>query len=331
MTTGGPIGVVLVNLGGPETLDAIEPFLVNLFSDRDIITLPCGPALQPLAARLIARLRAPAVRRRYAGIGGGSPQLSLTRAQARALDARLNRRGNRFRTSVAMRYWHPLAEETFGELAREGISRVVVVTLYPQYSEATTGSMEREIARLLARPRWQGFFSLSGIRSYADEPVYLDAVADTVRRALVSFPAERRDGVVLLFSAHALPRSLVEKGDPYIREIETTRQGVLTRLAVPNRHVLAYHSRSGPVRWTGPGIKRVIDGLGREGVTDVLAIPTSFVSDHIETLHDLDRLLADRARRSGISGFRRSEALNTHPLFIEALAGLVERHLETCP
>jgi ferrochelatase len=323
-----PFGVLLTNLGGPATLAEVEPFLVNLFSDRDIIRLPGGPRLQPAVARLIARLRGPAVRRRYAGIGGGSPQLAITTSQAQALADALNRGDDRFRTSVAMRYSRPFAEEALAALAADGVRRVVVLPLYPQYSTATTGSSERELARLLRGPTWQGRFTMTAIRSYADEPLYLDALADTVRRALDGFPAERRDHVVLLFSAHALPQATVDKGDPYVGEIEATRRGVMARLAVPNRHLLAYQSRSGPVRWIGPGTADVLVQLGRERAREVLAIPVSFVSDHIETLYELDQLFADEARRAGIADFRRAEALNASPLFIETLATLVRRHLE---
>ncbi len=208
------VGVVLTNLGGPVTLDDVEPFLVNLFSDRDIISLPLGAAFQPLLARAIAKFRAPMVRKRYAGMGGGSPQLKLTTSQAQALEIRLNRLQPRFRTLVAMRYWRPQIEEALEELELEGISRMVLLTLYPQYSTATTGSMDREVERVLAQPRWKGRFRMTSVRTYADEPTYLEALADTVRRSLDLFPAERRDRVVLLFSAHALPLDIVNRGDP---------------------------------------------------------------------------------------------------------------------
>jgi len=324
-----PAGVLLFNLGGPESLEEVEPFLVRLFSDRDIIELPLGAAWQPLFARLIAKVRGPSVRRNYALIGGGSPQLRLTRAQAAALEARLNRdQPGSFRVFVAMRYWGPSTEEALAAIQAEGIRRVVSLTLYPQYSRATTGSSERELARVLAQPRWEALRVSSVSSSYAEDPLYLEALADTVRRALEGFPEAVRDRVVLLFSAHGLPQRFVDRGDPYVRETEATRRGVLERLGVPNRQVLGYQSRTGPVRWIGPGTDALLDRLGREGVKAVLVIPLSFVSDHIETLYEVDILFGDRAHRAGIADYRRTEALNTHPLFIEALAHLVERHLE---
>jgi ferrochelatase len=327
----GRYGVLLFNLGGPDTLDDVEPFLVNLFSDREIIELPLGAFLQPVFARLIAKVRGPSVRRNYASIGGGSPQLRLTRAQADALSARLSRGKDRVPVAVAMRYWRPSTAEALRELADAGVERIVTLTLYPHYSRATTGSSERELLRALAQPEWKGRFRVSGIDRFPEEPAYLDALAATVREALLGFPEGARGRVVLLFSAHGLPQRFVDAGDPYVAETEATVRGVLERLAVPNRHVLAYQSRTGPVRWIGPGTEEVLRGLGREGVREVVVVPVSFVSDHIETLYELDQLFAEEARRAGIADYRRSPALNSRPPFIEALAGLVERHLRETP
>jgi ferrochelatase len=328
---GARYGVLLFNLGGPGTLQDVEPFLVNLFSDRDIIELPLGRALQPAFARLVAKVRGPSVRRNYASIGGGSPQLRLTLGQARALSLRLSRGNGRVPVAIAMRYWHPGTADALRELAHAGVERVVTLTLYPHYSRATTGSSERELARVLARPEWQGRFRVTGIDRYPEEPAYLDALAATVRESLAGFPAETRDEVVLLFSAHGLPQRFVDAGDPYVAETAATVRGVLERLGVPNRHALGYQSRTGPVQWIGPGTDEVLRRLGREGVRCVLVAPVSFVSDHIETLYELDQLFAGVAREAGIRDYRRSPALNTRPAFVEALAGLVERHLEAAP
>lgn len=328
---GDRYGVLLFNLGGPGALDEVEPFLVNLFSDRDIIELPPGALLQHAFARLIAKARGPSVRRNYASIGGGSPQLALTLAQAEALSSRLSRGDGRVPVAVAMRYWRPATAEALRRLAASGVERVVTLTLYPHYSRATTGSSERELARVLARPEFRGRFRVSGVDRYPEEPAYLHALASTVRESLAGFPAETRDGVVLLFSAHGLPQRFVDAGDPYVAETRATVRGVLDRLGVPNRHALAYQSRTGPVKWIGPGTDEVLRELGREGARAVLVVPVSFVSDHIETLFELDQLFAGEARRAGIDDYRRSAALNTHPMFIEALAGLVERHLGAAP
>jgi ferrochelatase len=322
-----PIGLLLFNLGGPGTLDDVEPFLINLFSDRDIIELPMGALLQPIVARLIARSRLPSVKENYRSIGGGSPQLALTRAQGEALAGRLKSAGHDVRTFIAMRYWQPTTQDALEAMRDAGIRRVVTVTMYPHYSCATTGSSERELQRHLERPEWRGRFEIRGVSSYYDDPLYLDAMTDTVRRALDGFSAAVRDRVVLLFSAHGLPQKFIDRGDPYIQHIEATRCGILERLHVPNRQVLGYQSRTGPVKWISPGTEERIAELGREGVREVLLVPLSFVSDHIETLYEVDQLFAEDARRAGITDYRRPEALNTHPLFIESLARQVERCL----
>lgn len=325
-----PVGVLLFNMGGPGTLDDVEPFLVNLFSDRDIIELPMGALLQPLVARLIARKRGPDVRRNYASIGGGSPQLLLTRRQAEALNARLEAAtGRRHVVEIAMRYWQPDTERALARLAAEGVSRVVTLTLYPHYSRATTGSSRREFERVLGQPRWRDRFEVSHIEAYPDHPLYLDAMTDTVRRALEGFPAHRRDHVTLLFSAHGLPQKFIDEGDPYVEHTHLTVCGILDRLGVRNPHVIGFQSRTGPVKWIGPGTEDVLQDLGKRGVKEVLMVPVSFVCDHIETLYEVDQLFKDEAHAAGIVDYRRSEALNTHPLFIEALTDLVGRQLIT--
>lgn len=325
-----PVGVLLFNMGGPGTLDDVEPFLVNLFSDRDIIELPMGALLQPVVARLIARKRGPDVRRNYASIGGGSPQLALTRAQAASLQERLAlTTGRRVVVEIAMRYWQPDTEHALRRLAAAGVSRVVTLTLYPHYSRATTGSSRREFDRVLSRPEWRGRFDVSHVDAYPDHPLYLDAMTDTVRRALDGFAPARRNQVTLVFSAHGLPQKFIDEGDPYVEHTQRTVQGVLRRLGVRNPYVVAFQSRTGPVKWIGPGTEDVLRELGTIGVRDVLMVPVSFVCDHIETLYEVDQLFRDAARAAGIEDYRRTAALNTHPLFIAALADLVTRQLAT--
>ncbi len=323
-----PLGVLLFNMGGPGTLDDVEPFLVRLFSDRNIIELPMGAMLQPLMARLIAKMRGPGVRRNYASIGGGSPQLALTRLQAAALGDRLEAlTGRRYVVEIAMRYWQPDTEHALQRLAAAGVSRLVTLTLYPHFSRATTGSSRREFERVLARPEWRNRFDVSHVEAYPDHPLYLEAMTDTVRRALNTFPPERRDEVTLLFSAHGLPQKFVDEGDPYVEHTELTVRGILERLGVRNPHAIAFQSRTGPVTWIGPGTEDVLRGLGQHGVKEVLMVPVSFVCDHIETLYEVDQLFKEEAHAAGITDYRRTEALNTHPLFIEALADLVGRQL----
>jgi ferrochelatase len=326
-----PTAVVLFNLGGPDDLAAVEPFLINLFSDREIIELPLGAALQPVMARLIAKMRGPSVRKNYARIGGGSPQLRITRTQAEALEEQLNAGlgGRRnARVFIAMRYSRPSSADALEAIAAAGITRIVTLTLFPHWSKATTGSSRNEFERALADPRWAAHtFEVSHIEHYYDDPGYLDAMTMTVRTAWDTIPVERRNRTVILFSAHGLPQKFIDEGDPYVAHIQATRWGILERLDLPNRQLLAYQSRTGPVKWLGPGTEETIRELGREGVKDLFVIPLSFVSDHIETLYEVDMLFADAARAAGITGYYRPEALNAHPLFIDALTRLVRRHV----
>jgi ferrochelatase len=324
--------IVLFNLGGPSDLAAVEPFLVNLFSDREIIQLPGGAALQPTMARLIAKLRGRSVRENYQRIGGGSPQLRITRDQAEALEQRLNAGAGgheHYRVFIAMRYSRPSSADALEAIAASGARRIVTLTLFPHFSKATTGSSRNEFDRALAAPRWRGQFDVTHIEQYPTDERYVEAVTETVRLAWNGIPEERRDKTVLLFSAHGLPQRFIDEGDPYVSHIDATRFAVLERLKLSNRQRIAYQSRTGPVRWIGPGTEETIKELAEEGVTDVLVIPLSFVSDHIETLYEVDMLFADAARAAGITGYYRTPALNAHPLFIEALAGLVHEHLST--
>jgi ferrochelatase len=329
-TRSAATAIVLLNLGGPDDLASVEPFLINLFSDREIIELPGGAALQPILARAIARLRGPSVRGNYARIGGGSPQLRLTNRQAASLEERLNSGcGDRsFRVFVAMRYSRPSSEDALEAIAAAGIRRIVTLTLFPHYSRATTGSSRREFDRALQKPAWKTWgFEATHIDQYPDDTRYLDAMSHTVLDGWRSIPEARRDRAVLLFSAHGLPQKFIDRGDPYAAHVELTRRGILDRIKLPNRQMLAYQSRTGPVKWLGPGTEEVLEDLGRDGVEDVLVIPLSFVSDHIETLYEVDLLFADVARKAGIRWYGRTPALNDSPLFISALAGLVRDHL----
>jgi ferrochelatase len=318
--------IVLFNLGGPEDQAAVEPFLVHLFSDREIIRLPGGAVLQPLMARAIAKLRGPSVRANYRRIGGGSPQLRITRAQGEALADQLNGRpgGDRYRVFIAMRYTRPSAEDALAAIAAAGIRRIVTLTLFPHWSKATTGSSRHEFDRVLESPVFRrARFDVTHIDHYADDPLYLDAMTETVRSAWNEIPPDRRARAVILFSAHGLPQRFIDDGDPYVEHINATRFGILERLNLPNRQLLGFQSRTGPVRWIRPGTEEVLAELGADGVEDVVIVPLSFVSDHIETLYEVDMLFADGARAAGITGYHRPPALNTRPLFIQALAGLV--------
>ncbi|HEC96934.1 MAG TPA: ferrochelatase [Nitrospirae bacterium] len=315
-------GVILLNLGGPDNPGAVRPFLYNLFSDRDII--PFGPAfMQKPLAWLISGLRAKRTKEAYAQIGGASPILRITGQQADALREALMDEGD-FSVYVGMRYWHPFIEESVKQACRNGIRRLIGLSLYPHYSRATTGSTREKFDRAA------GEFGLASafISSWYDHPLYIDALVETIKERLKGYET---DGVHLLFSAHSLPVSFIEEGDPYVDEIKGTVEAIIRRLrtempVVPPYHI-SYQSRSGPVKWLGPSTDEVIIELSGKGVRRIVVVPVSFVSDHIETLYEIDILYRGLAEKNGTE-LRRVESLNTRPLFISALKDLVLRATE---
>ena len=326
-----PTGLVLLNLGGPADLASIRPFLDALFADREIIRLPGGALGQWLLSRIIVRARLSKVTGYYAAIGGGSPILKYTTGQGEGLAQRMDARRPDlapFKPYIAFRYAPPTSDDALRAMRRDGIKRAVVLTLYPQYSLATTGSSLRELDRALARTALTGAFDLTVVDRWADRASYLDVLAAHVEEGLAAWEAERRRGAVVLMSAHSLPMSFVNEGDPYPAEIEATFRNVMARLREPlPRCFLSYQSQTGPVAWLGPQTSDVIKELGREGRQDVLVAPIAFVSDHIETLYEIDVMFAAEAREAGIANFRRTESLNLDPRFLDALADVVEAAL----
>jgi len=316
-------GVVLFNLGGPETLDDVRPFLSNLFSDRDVIPLPT-PLRQALAW-WIAKRRAPLARGYYERIGGGSPLRRLTAQQAEALEKTLSPHGD-FKVVVAMRYWTPFTEDALTELTMLRPNRLVLLPLYPQYSFATTRSSLRHFD--VARNR-HGFgdIPVATIAQWYDHPGYLDAMAERIAGTFARIPEGDGSPVHLVYSAHGIPLSLIRKGDPYQKQIEAETRLITARLPewtrAPERVHLGYQSRVGRTRWLEPSMESLLHGLGQQGVTRVLVVPISFVSDHSETLYEIDILYRELARAAGISVFERMASLNDSPLFIRALADLV--------
>jgi ferrochelatase len=312
-------GILLLNLGGPDTLDAVRPLLVRLFSDREIIRLPGGPVGQWFIGRMIAIKRTKEVQENYHKIGGGSPIVCWSTLQGEGMVARLRARGHDVEYALAMRYWNPDTDAALDRLESLGCDRLVALTMYPHYSVATTGSSMAELLRVMKRRKTR--LPLTRIESWYDHPAYLDALASRVRACLDTFPAGSRP--TLLFSAHGLPKHFIDDGDPYCEHIRVTLDGIRARLPeLP--WTLGYQSRVGPVEWIGPSTEEVVDRLGREGVKDVLAVPISFVSDHIETLYEVDMLYGDQAKKVGIVNFRRPEGLNDFPPFLDALASVVE-------
>ncbi len=281
------VALLLLNLGGPDSIAAIKPFLLNLFSDREIIRLP----LQPLLARVISGSRSKKVAARYQAIGGGSPITEITNKQAHALEVLLNKRvGKRdieIKAYVGMRYWHPLIEETVERIIADGFSKIVALSLFPHYSRATTGSCVNEFN--LTLKKLKADVAVEVIDKWYDEPLYLDVLAETVTEELARFSVSDKRQVQILFSAHALPQEFVDKGDPYPGHLQATIDGVMERVGDYNWQI-AFQSRSGPVKWMEPQTDATIIKLLAAGKDHILVVPISFVSDHIETLYEIDIL-----------------------------------------
>ncbi len=310
------IGVVLFQLGGPETLEAVEPFLFNLFSDPDIIDFPGARLGRKALAKIISGTRARKVRHHYDAIGGGSPIRRFTEQQARSLQLKLADRGLNVRCFVAMRYWHPFTSEAVAQVRAAGCTEVILLPLYPQYSNATTGSSLNE---------WRRLFSdnlpVHLIPSFYQNELYLEALSERVNEALTRFPDPSR--VELVFSAHSVPVAVIERGDPYQQQIEKTVRLLIERGGWQNRYRLCFQSKVGASKWIGPSLHETLRDLARAGVGEVCVVPVSFVSDHVETLGEIDCHARQEAAALGITRFEMTEGLNNSPTFIAALADLV--------
>jgi ferrochelatase len=310
------VGIVLFQLGGPDTLEAIEPFLYNLFCDPDIIDFPFARIGRKALAKLISTSRARKVQHHYATIGGGSPIRKHTERQARALEVELRNQGIDAVCFVAMRYWHPFTGEAIARLRAAQCDEVVLLPLYPQYSSTTTGSSLNEWRRLFS-----DHVPVHDVQAFYGHPNYLAAVVAKVNEALARFPVPERPEIV--FSAHSLPLSVIEKGDPYQRQIEETVQLLMVRGGWGNRHRLCYQSKVGASRWLQPSLQHTLRQLADEGVREMCVVPVAFVCDHVETLGEIDHEAREQAHRLGITQFEMSAGLNDSAQFIQALAQIV--------
>jgi protoporphyrin/coproporphyrin ferrochelatase len=318
----------MMNLGGPATLDDVQPFLLELFADREIIQLPLQRWLGPF----IARRRTPKVRGLYASIGGGSPILRYTEAQGRGMVARLDQLSPEtapHKFYVAFRYAKPTSDDALRRMRSDGVERAVAFTQYPQFSCSTTGSSLNELWRAATRTDLRDAFQWSIIDRWPVHQGFIDAMAETVKEGMDQFGPSDRDKVVILFSAHSLPLDVIDRGDAYPQEVGASVQRVVERLALSNPYVLAYQSDVGPVRWLGPSTEQVIRRLGERGHRHVLVVPIAFTSDHIETLSELDREYGEVAHQAGITSYVRAPALNDRPRFLDALADIVRDHLRS--
>lgn len=314
------VGIVLFQLGGPDTLEAIEPFLYNLFCDPDIIDFPFARIGRKALAKLISTTRSRKVQHHYATIGGGSPIRPNTERQAKALEQALRNEGIDAQCFVAMRYWHPFTAQAIAELSAANCDEVVLLPLYPQYSSTTTGSSLNEWNRL-----FHDDIPVHCVENFYRDPTYLDALAEKVNEALSCFPSPARPEIV--FSAHSVPMSVIEKGDPYQRQIEETVRLLMERAGWDNPHRLCYQSKVGASRWLQPSLHHTLKVLASEHVREVCVVPIAFVSDHVETLGEIDHEAREEAHRLGITQFEMSAGLNDSPKFIQALSEIVQQAL----
>jgi ferrochelatase len=316
------VGVVLFQLGGPDTPDAIEPFLYNLFCDPDIINFPGAWFARKPLAWWIAHRRARVVAEHYAAIGGHSPIRLLTERQGRALERALAQRCDA-KCFVAMRYWHPLTREAVAAVRATPLDDLVLLPMYPQYSLATTLSSMKEWMRLYRPVSPATPPALHTIKDFYNHPLYIQALTERIAASLRHF-SDATD-LHFVFSAHGLPISLVERGDPYPQQVEETVRFVLERGQWPYDHTLCYQSRVGRQRWLAPSLDETIERLAREGKKKLLLIPLSFVTEHIETLHEINIEAREEALHLGVEKFEMMAALGDSPTFIAALVDLVLR------
>ena len=325
------VGVLLLNLGGPETLDDVQPFLYNLFADPDILRLPPAASwAQPIVASLISTFRAPVSKEGYAAIGGGAPLRQTTEQQAEALEAALELKDQEAKVYVAMRYWHPFTEEAIAAIKRDGVTDLVVLPLYPQFSISTSGSSLRLLEKIFQDDGELRDLKHTVIPSWYQRAGYIEAMANLIVAEwdAADWGAVGKQGIHLFFSAHGVPKSYVnEAGDPYKEEMEQTVELIMRELegrGVAFRgHTLAYQSRVGPVEWLEPYTEDTIPYLASQGIEGLLVVPISFVSEHIETLEEIDVEYKELAMENGIVEWRRVPALGCDDVFIKDLSSAV--------
>jgi protoporphyrin/coproporphyrin ferrochelatase len=325
MMSNSKTGVVLTQVGGPENLKAVRPYLRSFFSDPDLIRLPKWmKPMQGAFAWSLSTLRTPYSRSLYASIGGGSPIRKQTEAQAQELELELQRRGFGLPVFIAMRHSQPNSVAALKAAREAGMTRLIAIGLFPQYSYSTTLS---GLTGLHNGMRELGYHpELIEIKEYCDDPSYVNAVADVTRQALRGFAARASD-VHLIFSAHGLPMSYIRGGDPYLSHVQRSVKAVTAVLDHPGPIHISFQSRLGPQKWLEPSSDKLIDRLGKEGARAICVVPIAFVSEHVETLNEIDIQYAELARRAGVKEFYRASTIKCHPSYIMCLANIVSRNL----
>ncbi|MCB9209205.1 MAG: ferrochelatase [Ignavibacteriales bacterium] len=304
--------VVILNLGGPDSLEAIEPFLYNLFSDKDIFKIPIG---QKLFAKIISSRRAPKVSEEYKLIGGKSPINEWTEIQRKMLEEKLKKYDSNISVLTAMRYWNPITKDVAEKIKEQNFDRIVLLPLYPHYSISTTGSSFNE---------WDRCFTPTNekvlrVNNYQTNLKYISALNERIDKTILRFPEEVRNDIQLVFSAHGTPISMVKSGDPYSHQIKETMEKVMEERKYSHPHHLCFQSKVGPVKWLTPATDTMIEELASQGKMHLLIIPISFVSDHVETSFELDIEYRHVADENKIENYIVMEGLNDSELFIDAL------------
>jgi len=323
-------GVLLMNLGGPEKSKDVYDFLLRLFSDKDLI--PLGP-FQKWLAPWIAKRRTPSIMKQYDDIGGGSPIKMWTDIQGKAMIEHLDKESPAtapHKYYIGFRYTKPLTEDSIDEMERDGCENAVALTMYPQYSCSTTGSSLNAIYKHYKENDKKPQMKWTTVDRWQAHPGFIEAFTHNVKTELAKFPAEVRDDTVILFSAHSLPMTVVNRGDTYPAEVAATVHKVMESLDFCNPHRLVWQSKVGPQEWLGPQTDAAITGLAKNKRLNILIVPIAFTSDHIETLYELDMEYMDElAKEVGIKNIRRCESLNDSPIFLKALSNIVATHMES--
>ncbi|KAK5248897.1 ferrochelatase hem15, partial [Exophiala xenobiotica] len=342
MGKNGPTAMVFMNMGGPSTTGEVGDFLSRLFADADLI--PLGP-LQSYLGPLISRRRTPKIQKQYAAIGGGSPIRKWSEYQCAEMCKLLDKMSPEtapHKPYVAFRYANPLTEDMYEQLVKDGFGkgrggRAVAFTQYPQYSCSTTGSSLNELwkwrnriegKRATGEDNPEGAITWSVIDRWPTHAGLVEAFARNIEEKLAEYPEERRKDVVLLFSAHSLPMSVVNRGDPYPAEVAATVHAVMQRLGHTQPYRLCWQSQVGPSAWLGAQTSDTVREYVNRGHTELILVPIAFTSDHIETLYELDQEVMEEDAK-GLPGVKRAESLNGNPIFIQALADIAHAHLQS--
>ncbi|MFH1760604.1 MAG: ferrochelatase [bacterium] len=310
-----PAAVMICNMGGPDSINAVRPFLFNLFMDPKIIPMPLNMFLRRMAASIISRRRAQSVGLKYSSIGGCSPINKIVESQAEKLNTIL---GQGYEVFAAMRYWHPLIINTVASIWKKGLGKIIAVPLYPHYSDVTTGTCAAEIERCC---RQYPEIKLKIINNYFKHPGFIDAWEMNISLALQRY--QNPDRVFILYCAHAVPQKLVEREDPYIDQINGTIKELCARFK--NQWDIGYQGQVGPVKWYGISIKDKIKLLKARGISDFIIVPISFTAENLETMHELDVELKEFAIKNGLKKFHRVECLNDSDIFINGLSSIIRK------